>query len=297
MVRTSRHTNGSPMAQVKRAPIAAQLFERFRDFVLFVLLAWIAFPFLWGLSSSLKKSSELFARVPRWIPTQITFEHYQWAFGNERFMRGFGNSLVVSFATSLLAMTICAAAAYSLARFYYPGKRMIMTFFVSTQMLPRILIAVPLFVIFSRFRLVDTRIGMVLGYSTFAAPFAILMLRGFFAAFPHELEEAALVDGANRLQAFASVVLPIIIPGLVATGLFAFVLAWNDLLFAMILGRTMRSTTAAVVLNNLAHSQFAGTNYGGLLAGGILLTLPAVIFFVFLQNFLIAGMTAGATKG
>ncbi len=273
------------------------VFRRARDLVTVILLAWIAFPFLWGLISSLKTADAIFSRVPTLLPNPVTLQHYYWAFTNARFMRGLLNSFVVAGATALLAMTICAAAAYSLARYRYRFKKSIMTFFVSTQMLPRVLVAIPLFVIFTRLRLVDTYLGLVLGYATFAAPFAILMLRGFFAGFPVELEESAWIDGASRLQAFFRIVLPLIVPGIIATGLFAFVLAWNDLLFAMILARSASVVPAAVVLNNLAHSQFAGTNYGGLLAGGVILTLPAVIFFLSLQHHLIAGMTAGATKG
>jgi len=272
------------------------LFERALDLLTLVLLAWITFPFLWGALSSLKTSAALFRRVPSLLPDTVTLTHYEWAFSNAQFMRGFINTVLVSSATCLVAMTICAAAAYSLARFRYGGKKAIMTFFVSTQMLPRIVIVIPLFVIFSRLRLVDTHFGLVLGYATFAAPFAILSLRGFFSTFPQDLEDAARIDGCNRFQAFVRVVLPINLPGIIATGLFAFVLAWNDLLFAMVLTRSISSTTAAVVLNNFAHTQFGGTNYGGLLAAGMILTLPVVVFFLFLQRYLIVGITAGAVK-
>lgn len=277
--------------------LSAFAIERAQDLLLFVLLAWIAFPFLWALSSALKRPADLFTRIPTWLPDPVTLMNFQWALGNERFVRAFFNSFIVASATALLAMTICAAAAYSLARFEYRGKKSIMTFLVSTQMLPRVLIVIPLFVIFSRLNLVDTHIGLILGYSTFAAPFAIMMLRSFFASFPKDLEEAALIDGCNRLQAFLRVVLPLTLPGIIATGLFAFVLAWNDLLFALVLTRSTESVTAAVYLNNIAHSQFGGTNYGGVLAAGVVLTLPAVIIFLFLQHHLVKGMTAGAVKG
>lgn len=271
--------------------------QRGQDALLAVLLIWIAFPFFWALSSSLRRPADLFTATPSWIPNPVTFQNYQWALADQRFVRTFINSLIVSGATALLAMTICGAAAYSLARFRYRGKKEFMLMFVFSQMLPRILIVIPIFVIFSRLRLVDTHLGLVLGFATFAAPFAILMLRGFFANFPQELEDAALIDGCNRFQAFVRIVLPLTIPGVIATGLFAFVLAWSDLLFALVLTRSTGTMTAAVYLNNIANSQFAGTNYGGILAAGVLLTLPVVIIFVLLQNQLVKGLTAGAVKG
>lgn len=273
------------------------IWERSQDLLLAVLLIWIAFPFFWAVSSSLRLPADLFTTTPTWIPNPATLQNYQWALSDQRFVRTFINSLIVSTATALLAMTICAAAAYSLARFRYRGKKEIMIGLVFSQMLPRILIVIPIFVIFSRLRLVDTHLGLVLGFATFAAPFAILMLRGFFANFPQELEDAALIDGCNRFQAFIRVVLPLTIPGVIATGLFAFVLAWSDLLFALVLTRSTRTMTAAVYLNNIANSQFAGTNYGGILAAGVILTLPVVIIFVILQNQLVKGLTAGAVKG
>ena len=235
--------------------------------------------------------------ISPWLPDPVTLQNYWWALTNTQFVRTFLNSLIVSSFTALVAMTICAAAAYSLARFQYRGKSAVMLFLIFTQLLPGILIIIPMFVIFSQLSLVNTHLGLVLGYTTFSIPFATLILRGFFANFPQELEEAALIDGCNRLQAFLRVVLPLSIPGIITTGLFAFVLAWNDLLFALVLTRTNAVTTAAVYLHNIANSQFAGTNYAGLLAAGVILTLPVVIMFVFLQQHLIRGMTAGAIKG
>jgi len=271
--------------------------ERLNDALLAVLIIWTVFPFFWAVSSSLRRPMDLFTRTPSWLPNPISFQSYTWALNDPRFTQSFLSSLLVSGATALVAMTVCAAAAYSLARFRYKGKKGIMTVLVFSQMLPRILIVIPIFVIFSRLGLVDTHLGLVLGYTTFAAPFAILMLRGYFANFPQELEDAALIDGCNRFQAFVKIVLPLTAPGVITTGLFAFVLAWSDLLFAMVLTRSASTVTAAVYLNNIANSQFAGTNYGGILAAGVILTLPVVIIFVILQNQLVKGLTAGAVKG
>ncbi len=271
--------------------------ERSQDLLLGALLIWIVFPFFWAVSSSLRRPADLFTRTPTWLPDPISFQSYRWAFNDDRFMQSFISSILVSGATALVAMTICAAAAYSLARFRYKGKKGLMTGLVFSQMMPRILIVIPIFVIFSRLGLVDTHLGLVLGYATFAAPFAILMLRGYFANFPQELEEAALIDGCNRFQAFVRIVLPLTAPGVITTGLFAFVLAWSDLLFALVLTRSASTVTAAVYLNNVANSQFAGTNYGGILAAGVILTLPVVIIFIVLQNQLVKGLTAGAVKG
>jgi multiple sugar transport system permease protein/raffinose/stachyose/melibiose transport system permease protein len=164
-------------------------------------------------------------------------------------------------------------------------------------MIPGVLIVIPLFVVFTRLRLVNTYWGLALGYATFTLPYAIIQLRAFFANFPVELEEAALIDGCSWLGAFVRVTLPLSIPGVVAVALFSIVLAWNDLLFALILTGDIKAMTVAVQLYNMSTSQFASTNWGGILAEATIITLPVVVVFVFLQSYLVQGLTAGAVKG
>lgn len=263
--------------------------------LLLALLAVIVFPFYWTINSTLRPSSQLFTLQPQWIPAQPTLENYAAVLANAQFLRAMANSFIAATGTALLATAVCCLAGYSLARYRYPGRKTIMAGLVVSQMLPGVLIVLPLFVVFARLGLVNTYLGLILGYSTFAIPFAALMLRAFFANFPVELEEAATVDGCTRLGAFGRITLPLSAPAIVAVGLFAFVLAWNDLLFSLVLTRDISTMTVAVQLYNIATTQFA-TNWGAIIAEGSLIVVPVALLFVFLQSHLVEGMSAGALK-
>lgn len=262
-----------------------------------LLMGMVLFPFYWMVISSLKLQTELFVFPPTWWPSEVTFENYQWALTNARFLGPLLNSTIVALLTASFATPIAAIGAYALARFSVPKKRGVMGALVATQMIPGVLIVIPLFVVFTRLNLVNTYWGLALGYTTFTLPYAIIQLRAFFANFPVELEEAALIDGCSWLGAFLRITLPLSIPGVVAVALFSIVLAWNDLLFAIILTSDIKSMTVAVQLYNMSTSQFASTNWGGILAEATIITLPVVILFVFLQSYLVQGLTAGAVKG
>jgi multiple sugar transport system permease protein len=268
-----------------------------------VILLFAIFPFYWALVSTLKPSTELYTLTPTFLPITWTGDNYLWAISQDTFVLTLKNSVVVGIITSLVSVTLTSMMGYSLARMHYPGKNVIVTALVATQMLPGVLLVVPIFVVFVTIQrllhleMVNTVQGLVVGFATFSLPFSALLLRGFFTNFPAELEDAAMVDGCTRLQAFLFIVLPLSIPGILTAALFAFVLAWGDLLFAMVLTNNTRAQTVAVTITQLATAQYSNTNYGGILAEGVIITIPVVILFVFLQRFLIEGMTAGAIKG
>ena len=265
--------------------------------LLIAMLIFIAFPFYWTVVTTLKPPEEQYSKVPTFFPRSVTLDNYKWVFNNEKFMRSLRNSLILAPLGAIGSVILTTSFGYSLARYNYPGKKGIVTFLVSTQMLPSVLTIVPLFVVFSTLGLVNTKIGLLLGYWTFSVPFSALMLRSFFQEFPVQLEEQALVDGCNRLQAFLRITLPLTIPGILTVALFAFIGVWNDLLFALTLTRDVKAMTAPVFLNNMMAMQYASTNWGAIIAVGSVLTVPVVIIFVFLQRTLISGMTAGAIKG
>ena len=265
--------------------------------LLVVLLAFVAFPFYWSVVTTLKTPPEQFAKVPTFLPHPLTFDNYKWVFEHKDFMRSLRNSMILAPLGAIGAVVLTTTFGYSLARYRYRGKKAIITFLVATQMLPGVLTIVPLFVVFAKLKLVNTYLGLLLGYWTFSVPFSALMLRGFFNNFPVELEEAALIDGCSRLGAFIRITLPLTIPGIVTVALFAFVGVWNDLLFALVLTRDLDAMTATVFLSNMITQQYSSTNWGGMIAVGSVLTIPTVIFFVFLQRAIITGMTAGAIKG
>lgn len=268
-----------------------------------LILLFAVFPFYWAVVSTLKPSTELYTLTPAFIPQTWTLDNYVWALNQDTFILTLRNSVFVACTTAVVSVVITSMMGYSLARLRFAGKNAIVTALVASQMLPGVLLVIPMFVLFVTLQrllhleLVNTFQGLVIGFATFSVPFSALLLRGFFANFPVELEEAALIDGCTRFKAFLLVVLPLCIPGILTVALFAFVLAWSDLLFAMVLTNNTRAQTVAVTITQLATSQYSNTNYGGILAEGVIITIPIVLLFVFLQRFLIEGMTAGAIKG
>ncbi|RIK33312.1 MAG: ABC transporter permease [Chloroflexi bacterium] len=270
---------------------------------IWILLAFAIFPFYWAIASALKPFDQLYTLTPTFWPKQITFDNFRALMHQSIFMQTLRNSIIVAILTPLVSIVITSMTAYSLARFRYRFKDAITISLVVSQMLPGVLLVIPLFVIMRQLqdllhiRLINSYTGLIIGFATFSVPFCTLFLRGFFSSFPVELEEAALIDGCNRLQAFLRVVLPLSIPGVLTVGLFAFILAWNDLLFAMVITQGPAAMTVAVHISQLVTSQVSNTNYALLLAEGIVITIPVVVVFVLLQRYLIAGLTAGAIKG
>jgi ABC-type glycerol-3-phosphate transport system permease component len=260
------------------------------------VMVWILFPFYWMVNSSFTPTVQLFRYPPVWLQTDPTLEHWKWAM-NPRFLRPLVNSVTVAIMTVAISTPVSALAAYGLARYRIPGKTTLTGLFVATQMIPGVLLVIPLFLAFSQLKLVNTHIGLALAYATFIFPFNLLQLRAFFLNFPLELEDAAMVDGCSRLGAFLRITLPLSVPGVLTAALLSVVVAWNDLLFSLILTLDIQATTAAVQIYNLSKSQFASTNWGGIIAEATILTLPVVIMFVFLQTYLVQGLTAGAIKG
>lgn len=260
--------------------------------LLAILLIWILFPYYWMLHTAVLPRTELFTTDIRLIPKTIVLDNFSRVLHQNTFTRTFLNSLAVSALTAVWTTIICTFLAYSLARYRYAGRELIVKSLVIVQMLPGVLLVIPMFVVFARLQLINTFTGLTLAFSTFAVPFAGLMLRGYFSSMPVELEEAAMTDGCTKLQTLRFVTLPLSLPGIVAVALFGFILAWNDFLFAMVLTRDLSAMTVAVQLYNYATSQFA-TDYSLIIAGACLMTVPVVVLFVFLQSYLVGGLTGG----
>ncbi|QPM68162.1 carbohydrate ABC transporter permease [Atribacter laminatus] len=267
------------------------------NIILAIILAWVVFPYFWAVSSALRPISKLFTLIPEWLPSPLTLENYKWAFTDKNFLITLKNSIIIGILTALFSLVLSSLSGYSLARFKFKGKKTIVTSLIVSQMVPGVLLIIPIFVIFSQLHLVNTYLGLMLAYSTFSIPFCVLLLRSFFAQFPEELEEAAMVDGCSRLGSFVRITLPLSFPGIMAVTLFCFILAWNDFLFALVLTRDTTVMPVALQLYNISTVQFAAGNWGGILAQGTIITLPVAILFVLLQQYLIQGMTSGAIKG
>lgn len=266
-------------------------------------LLFAVFPYYWAIVSTLKPFDQLYTLTPTFWPKEITFANYQALLNQTIFTQTLRNSLIVSTITPLVSIIITCMTAYSLARMRYRYKGAITIALIVSQMLPGVLLIIPLFVVmralqeFFHVQLINSYLGLIIGFATFSVPFCTLFLRGFFANFPIELEEAAMIDGCNRLQAFLRVVLPLSLPGVLTVALFVFTLAWNDLLFAMVITQSPAAMTVAVHISQLMASQVSNTNYALMLAEGVVITLPVVIVFVLLQRYLVEGLTAGALKG
>jgi arabinogalactan oligomer/maltooligosaccharide transport system permease protein len=276
--------------------------------LLVVAVAYAVYPVLWVVTLALAPASGLGSGEPQLLPLprhagDLTLDNFRLVTGIGQadpgrswlFARQLLNSIVVSVATAAVAIAIATPAAYALARFDFVGKRTGLRGMMFTQMFPGVASAVPLYLILDTLHLLDTRSGLVLVYASTAVPFAIFQIRGAFLAIPVDLEEAAMVDGATRTQAFLKVALPAARPAIAVTALFAFMSAWNEfILAATLLGRES-SFTLPVVLQSYVGEFDA--QWGAFAAGAILVSVPVMALFYVAQRQLVSGLTAGGVKG
>jgi multiple sugar transport system permease protein len=264
--------------------------------LLLFLVALIVTPFLWMLLGSFKPTYELLQKQGQtlWID-HPTLANYHRLFAEYDFARYFLNSLIVATVTAAFATSLSAFAGYALARFRFPGRGLIGFLILVTQMLPTIAIIIPLFIWFKRFHLIDTYWALFIAYNAFAIPFCTWMLRGFFANIPADLEEAAMIDGASQFGAFTRIVVPLSAPGMLATAIFSFILAWQEFLFAVTF--TSRAELRTLTVGIAAMRGKDVVDWGLLNAGVVITTIPLAILFTIVQKYLVQGLTAGAVKG
>jgi multiple sugar transport system permease protein len=260
-----------------------------------VLFAIGAFPLLWMLSTALKPSGEIFATPPTLVPKSFTLENFSRLIAETSFLTYFRNSVTVSLATVLLTLVVASAGAYGLTRFNFPGREKVAGLILMTYMFAPIMIIIPFYILVKQLGLVNTQLALVLSYTTFCLPFCLWLLRSFFQSIPLELEEAALVDGAGYGRAVLHVVLPLALPGLIASGIFTFILAWNDFLFALVLITSEELKTLPVGVNDLFNATIV--DWGMIMAAGVMITVPTIVFFVAVQRYLVQGWGAGGVKG
>jgi ABC-type glycerol-3-phosphate transport system permease component len=258
------------------------------------LLVFTAFPFAWMVSTALKPSREIFVAPPTLWPVHVTLDNVGRLFAETRFLTYFRNSLTVSFATVGLTLLVSVPAAYSLTRFRFLGREKIAGLILFTYMFAPIMIIIPFYVAMRFLGLTNTHVGLILAYTAFCLPFNLWLLRTFFQSIPLEVEEAALLDG-SRLQAIVHVVLPLALPGVVATGVFTFILAWNDYIFARVLLSADELKTLPVGIADLYNASVV--DWGMIMAAGLLVIAPVAAVFVFIQKFLVAGWGSGGVKG
>jgi ABC-type glycerol-3-phosphate transport system permease component len=260
-----------------------------------VLLFLTIFPFFWMLSTSFKPLKEIFVFPPYLLPKSFTLANFSRLFEQTRFVTYFKNSVFVATSAVLLTMTFATAGAYSLTRFKFYGREKIASLILFTYMFAPIMIVSPFYVLIRRIGLANTHFALILAYTAFCLPFSLWLLRAFFQSIPLALEEAALTDGAGRIRAVLYVILPLALPGIIATGIFTFILAWNDYIFVRILITSDELKTLPVGIADLYNATVI--DWGMIMAGSMLITVPVLIFFVFIQRYLIAGWGAGGLKG
>ena len=267
-----------------------------------LILAFALAPFLWIFIASITPEVKadlgkpwMSVRTVEYFPREPTLQNYVDLFRNVAFVTYFRNSAVVATGTMLLTLAVASLGAYAFVRFRFAGRAPLLVAMLMAYMIPSVVLLVPLLVIFRSYGLINTYQGLILAEATNTAPFALLLLINYFAALPRELEEAAQVDGCGRLRTLVRIVLPLAVPGLVAAGLFAFIAAWNNFLFAFLFTTTDRVKTLPIMMRLFALGEPAV--WGVSAAGAILTTLPIVLLFLLFQHMLMSGLAAGAVKG
>mgnify|MGYP000159059707 CR=1 FL=1 len=252
-------------------------------------------PFMWMLSTSFKTLQESYTIPPTLWPREPTLSAYDRILVYGNFPLYFINSTIVALSTALFSTFIGLLAGYGFSRFSFKGRTLMMGTILSSQMLPGVLLVGPYFKMLATLGLYDTRTGWIIAFTTITLPFSTWMLKGFIDTVPAELDEAAMVDGCSRLRAFFSVIFPTIAPGMVATVIFAFLLAWGDLLWCLSLTTSESVATVTLGLTRLV-TQFR-IIWPQLMAGSVVGALPPIVLYLLLQNYLIKGLTGGAVKG
>ncbi|TBL73972.1 carbohydrate ABC transporter permease [Paenibacillus thalictri] len=273
-------------------------FRVFKYVLLFLLMAFTLFPFLWLVDTTLKSKDDIFASIPTWKISHLTFEHYAYALSEKGMKLGIllKNSLIACMMTALITGIVSCLSGYGLARYKVPGRALVVILLVLAQMIQGPLIMIPWYKFASAAGLLNTKIVLVLIYNTMTIPVGVWILSGFFESIPKELEESAYMDGASRLRTLFSVMVPLVLPGLVSISLYSFILSWNDYQYALILTSSLTAKTVQVGIAEVVESMGAA-NWGGILASGVIVVLPIIVLFAVIQKFLIQGLTAGGVKG
>lgn len=261
------------------------------------VVVYSAFPFYWAVISSFKPSDALFASNPSFLPLPFTLDHYRNVFLQANFGRNLLNSVVVAGGATLLSLFLGVLAAYALGRLPFPPRNAVLYLVLAMTMFPQISVLGGLFMLLRQAGLFNTHLGLILSYLLFTLPFTVWVLVGYFKGLPRELEEAAYVDGATPLQTLVRIMLPLTGPGLVTTGLLAFIAAWNEYLFALTFTVGDRVKTVPPAIASFGGATPFEIPWGSIMAASVVVTVPLVVLVLIFQQRIVAGLTAGAVKG
>jgi len=264
-------------------------------FPLIFMLFFILGPFYWCVMTSFKKEIHVQSRPVYYYPPEPTLGNYRYAWDSIGFDKYFVNSVIVALSAMIFVVIISVLVAYPLTRFKFRGKNAVLLTMLGTQFLPNAMLLIPLFIIYRNLGLLNSLVCVIISIITFQFPYNTVLMTGFLSGVPIEVEEAAMIDGCSRLQSIAYVVLPILVPGMVAAGSFAFVSAWKEFLFTLMFITDVRKLTLSVGLSTML--QEFRVAFGYIAAGCCIAMIPPVAMFAYIQRFLVTGLSAGAVKG
>lgn len=276
--------------KAKRLLLAIISYALLVGLVLFTVL-----PLVWVVATSAKPSTEIFTIPPRMFTTQPTAGHYQHVLFHTDIPSYFVNSVMVGLLVTLLALVFGVSAGYGFARFRFKGNHTMSLFMLFSQMLPLTVIMIPVYLLLVRIGLLDSKLGLALSHLILALPVATWMSRSYFMSIPREIEEAALIDGCSYPGMLVRVVLPVAAPGIAATGIYAFIMSYNEFVLASVLTLTNRSRTLPIGLSEFSNNFYV--DWGGVMAAAIIVSVPVILFFLFLQRYFVQGLSAGSVKG
>jgi multiple sugar transport system permease protein len=266
------------------------------EIVLLTIFAVVMlFPVVWMLETALKDSKDIYAVPAKVFSFGPTFEHFKDVFrADSPVLDGFKNSVIVAGASTILATVLGVPAAWAYSRFKIPGKKDQLFFILSTRFMPPVVVVIPIFLMFRDLSLLDTQLGLILVYAAFNLPFTIWMMKGFIDDVPAEYEEAAMLDGFSRFEAFWRVIMPLLIPGIAATAVFALIFSWNEFVFSIFLITTPETRTAPAAIAGLIGG--TTTDWGLVAASAMVFAVPVLVFAFLVRKYLVAGVTLGAVR-
>jgi multiple sugar transport system permease protein len=262
---------------------------------LVTLLVLVLFPFYWMLITSFKTEDQMRSLISMFWPSPFVLENYQQLLGKTEFVHWYGNSVVVAVSSTFLATAVGTIGAYALARLRFLGRGFMASATLITYLVPPSILFIPLYAQIKNLGMANSLTGLIAAYPSFTVPFVTWLLMGYFESIPEELEEAAMIDGATRFGAFYRVVLPLAAPGVLAAALYAFTQAWNEFLYALVFITDARLRTLPVGLASFITGDVYG--WGFLMSGAVLTTLPVIAAYIYLQKYMVEGLTAGSVKG
>ncbi len=264
--------------------------------LIILYLLFLIFPLVWVFASSLKSTQELYSGLPTLLPQHITFEHYRSVINGQQIFRSMWNSLIVGVVSTLLVVSIAVPSAYAMVRYRSPINNVILGWILLSQIFPVILVMIPLYVLLRYAGLTDSLNGLTLIYIVWSLPFVLWMMHGYVKSIPLELEEAAVMDGASRSQVIIKVLFPLLLPAIGASALFAFISAWNEFFFALVLMKSPALATLQVELARYTGME-GQSRTGPLAAASVIATIPSMLVFIMMRKWFTTGLVSGALKG